>query len=327
MYISITDLRKNVVRTLEKHLSADQAAQVADILLWADMSGITTHGIAKLLGNQPLQDIEPAGAITIERDTKLSQLIDANAWPAPLVCEQAADTAAKKAAAHGFGIVGVHNTFSSSGALAYYAERIARQNLIGIVMARSSGGVAPFGSIDGLFSANPIAFSFPTMQDPLIFDMATSAMTWSGLVLAKTRGEKLPENIAIDPNGSPTTDPDVAMKGSILPFDNSYKSSGLGLVVEIMAGPLAASAYCDSETFDKQWGNTLIAIDPGLLVDPEAFKAHCSDLIAKIKHSRKRPDVTDIRLPGERSLAARKHAEKTGMVKIDDTILRKLDYL
>lgn len=328
MNIAISDLRKKVLATLEKSFTPDQSQKIADYLLWADMSGNKTQGLIKMTGSEPLQNIKPQHEIKIERDTKLSQLINAGAYPAPLVSQQATDVVIEKAKEHGFAIVGVHNTFSSNGAQGYYAERIAKEDLIGIVMARSPGSVAPFDSLTPLFGTNPIGFSFPTNDEPLVFDMATSAMTWYGLVLAKARGEKIPENMAMDKDGNPTTDPIAAMSGgAILPFDRGYKGSGLGMVVEIMAGPLAASAYCDCETFDKEWGSTFIAIDPGLLVDVEQFKANCSDLIAKVKASRKKPGVDEIRLPGERGRVSYAEAKKSGTVDVDEAILRELGYV
>ena len=166
MYISIPELRQKVVATLMKNCNEEQANLVADCLLWADMSGNKTQGVIKMAGGEPVQDIKPLHDITVERDTKLSQLINAGAWPAQLVSQQATNVVIQKAKEHGFGIVGVHNTFSSNGALAFYAERIAKQDLIGIVMARGPGSTAPFDSLDPLFWTNPIAFSFPTKTDP-----------------------------------------------------------------------------------------------------------------------------------------------------------------
>ena len=328
MKIAIADLRQKVTTTLKQNFTEDQAEAIADYLLWADMSGIATQGVIKMIGTEPLQNIKPKHDITIERDTKLSRLINAGAYPAPLVSRQATDVATRKAKEYGFGIVGVHNTFSSNGAQAYYVERIAKQGLIGIAMARCPGSFAPFESVEPLFGTNPVGFGFPTNDEPLIFDMATSAMTWFGLVLAEARGEQIPGGMGMDKDGNPTTNPQAVMSGgALLPFDRSYKGSGLGMVVEIMAGPLVASAYCDCKTFDKEWGSVFIAIDPGLLVDTDRFRANCSDLIARVKESRKRPGVTEIRLPGERALAARKQAQKTGMVEVDDAVLKQLGYI
>lgn len=326
MKIPITDLRKKVVSTLTQNFTNDQANRIADYLVWADMSGIKTQGVIKLTGTTPLQNVQPTGEIKVDRDTKLSQLIDAGAYPAPLVSQQATDVVIQKAKDHGFGIVAVHNTFSSNGAQAFYAERIAKEDLIGIVLARAPASFAPFDSIDPLFGTNPIGFSFPTKGEPLVFDMATSAMTWYGLVLAKARGEQIPENMAIDKDGNPTTDPVEAMAGALLPFDRSYKGSGVGMVVEILAGPLASAAFCSYKDEDS-WGSLFIAIDPELLVDKETFKADCSELIAKVKSSRTKPNADEVRLPGERAKAAYKQAEASGMVEVDDAILRELGYV
>jgi L-2-hydroxycarboxylate dehydrogenase (NAD+) len=327
MKLPVAELRQKIVATFSERFTEEQANKIADYLLWADMSGNKTQGLIKMTGSEPLHKVEPKGDITIERDTKLSQLINAGANPAPLVSQQATDTVIQKAKEHGFAIVGVHNTFSSNGAQSYYAERIAKEDLIGIVVSRSPGSVAVFDGIDPMFGTNPIGFSFPTNDEPLVFDMATSAMTWYGLVLAKARGEKIPENMAIDKNGDPTTDPGEAMGGALLPFDRSYKGAGLGMVVEIMAGPLVAAAYCDNKTFSEEWGSTFIAIDPNLLIDVATFKANCSDLIAKVKAARKKPGTEGIRLPGERARTAFDEAEKGGMVDVEEAVLKELGYV
>jgi len=326
MRININDLRYKVIATLEKNFTNEESVRIADYLLWAEMSGIKTQGLIKMTGTEPLQDIKPKHEIKVERDTKLSQLINAGAYPAPLVSQQATDVVIGKAKEHGFAIVSVHNTFSSNGAQAYYAERIAKADLIGIVMARSPGSTAPFDSIDPLFGTNPVGFSFPTNSEPLVFDMATSAMTFYGLILAKSKNEKIPENMAIDKDGNPTIDPAEAMSGAIMPFDRGYKGSGMGMVVELLAGPLASSAYCDYQTQDKEWGSTFIAIDPELLVDIDKFKANASDLVSIIKKSRKKANVETIRLPGERAALAYKTSLESGFVEVEYSVMKQLGY-
>lgn len=326
MKIALDDLRQKMVTTLTKNLSKVDAEAVAEVLLWADMSGIRPMGIAKMIGSEPVQDQKSTAPLEVVRNTKLSQLIKAHGAPAPLVSRQATDIAIQKAKDHGFGMVGVSGTFTSSCALSYYVDRIAKQNLIGIVMSRAGGSVAPFGSADPLFGTNPMAYGFPTDDGPLLFDMTTSPMTWTGLVLAKARGERLPEGMAIDKNGNPTTDPAEALTGAMFPFDHGYKGSGLSMIVEIMAGPLVASAYCDYQT-TQDYGNIFIAIDPELLVDIADFKAEMSDMAKKIKASRKQKGVEEIRLPGERSRKAREEAQKTGMVDVEEIVLRQLGYV
>jgi LDH2 family malate/lactate/ureidoglycolate dehydrogenase len=325
MRIETKVLQEKIEVTLSQTFKADEARKIAAYFVWAEMSGNKTQGIAKMIGSGAIQNFPPKHEILIERDTKLSQLINAGAYPAPLVCQWATETLISTAKEHGFAIVGVHNTFSSNGAQAYYAEQIARENLIGIVASSSPACVAPFDSIDPLFGTNPIGFSFPTNEDPMVFDMATSAMAFYGLIVAKAKGEPIPDNIAIDEHGNPTTDPIAAMKGAILPFDRGYKGSGLGLIVEMLGGPLVSAAYATTSLADE-WGSVFIAIDPELLVDIAQFKSNCSDLIRKIKTSRPKTGSTQIRLPGEQSKKAYAKALESGYVDIDDGLLESLGY-
>lgn len=326
MQIDTAVLRSKIMGTLTASFSEEHATAIADYLLWAEMSGNRTQGILKLTGSEPLQDVKPKGPIAVERDTKLSQRIDAGAHPAILVSSMAADRAIAKAKEHGFAILGVRNTYSSNGAQAYYVDRIAKNDLIGIMCSRSPSSTAGFGSIDPLFGTNPIGFGFPTNDSPVVFDMATSAITFYGLILAEAKGEKIPEDVAIDADGNLTTDPAKAMHGAILPFDKGYKGAGIGMVVEILTGPLIASAYIDNKTFKEEWGTLIIAIDPALLVDTDAFKEHCSALVNKIKSSRKK-SIEEIRLPGERARACYEKCLQSGKVDVDEAVLRQLKYL
>lgn len=325
MKISIDNLRKNILNELQLNFSKENSILIADYLIWTEMSGIKTQGIIKLIGTNPLQKIEPVHEIRIERETKLSQLMNAGSNPAPLASQIATSNAIKKAKEHGFGIVGVHNTFSSNGAQAFYSEKIANEDLIAIVCSRSPAAATGFNSIDPLFGTNPISFAFPTKNGPLVFDMATSAMTFYGLILAKAQGKKLPENIAIDKNGNLTTSPEEAMDGAILPFDKSYKGAGLGMMIEILAGPLVNSSWVDNKTFNEEWGSLFIAIDPELLIDLKQFKENCSDLLEKVKSSRKK-DGKEIRLPGERAKKEYEDAKKSGYVEVEDSIAKELGW-
>ncbi|MGB3009312.1 MAG: Ldh family oxidoreductase [Candidatus Saccharimonadales bacterium] len=328
MKIATSELRNKILKTLnENGFNDGDAENVTNYLLWAQMSGNETQGLVKMTGTEPIQNIKPQYEPRIERETKLSQLIDAGANPAPLVTANGTRAAIQKAKESGFGIVGVRNTFSSNGAQAYYAELIAQEDLIGIVCSRSPASTAGFDSIDPIFGTNPVSFGFPTQHDPLVFDMATSAMTFYGLILAKARGESIPENMAIDHDGNPTTDPVAAMNGALLPFDRGYKGAGLGMVVEMLAGPLLDSAWVDNKTFKEEWGSLIIALDPNLLVDTDKFKENATALIEAVKSSRKKDGVDEIRLPGEHAAKDRNEAEKSGFVEVDDAILQELGYI
>lgn len=324
MRIAVKDLKENILKILSKNIKEEDSNIVADYIVWAEMCGNKTQGIIKMSGTEPIQDIIPDYPIKIERETKVSAIIDGGKNPAIVVAGRASDIVLKKAKEVGIAIVGARNTFSSNGAQAYYVEKIARQGLIGIMMSRSPGSVAPFNSIDPLFGTNPIGFAFPTNNEPIIFDAATSAMTFYGLVVAKSHGEKLPEGIASDKNGNPTIDPsEVIDGGSINPFGNSYKAAGLSMLVELLSGPLINGAYLDYQTFDKEWGSTIIAIDPSILVDTDKFKTACTNFVSTIMNSRTRPNE-QIYFPNEKARKSYIECMESGFVEIDDVIYNQV---
>lgn len=321
----LTDLRVLLeTKFIETYYTPEQAEKMVDVLMYGEMSGKNTQGVLKLSGTEPMQNVKPKYPAKIIKETKVSALIDGGGNAAILVCRMANDIAIQKCRESGIAIVGTHHTFSSSGAIGYYVEEMTKYDLIGMAFAGSPGGVVPFGSLDPLFGTNPVAFGFPTMNDPVVFDMATAAITWYGLVRAQTLGQKLPEGLTIDQQGNPTTDPDEAMKGAILPFDKSYKGSGLGLIVEILTGPLAGGTFGTADLIGD-WSNIFIAIDPEILVGREVFKKNCTELVYKIKTSRKAQGFDEILLPGEGGTKHRRRIEKAGKIEIEDRVLASLN--
>ena len=155
-------------------------------------------------------------------------MIDGNKNMGMIAMKLATEMAIAKAHEHGFGIVGTHNTYSSTGALGYYAAAIAKQGLIGFAFAGSPPTVAPHGSYEALYGTNPLAIGMPADPEPVVLDMATAAMAYYGLIEAKTAGKSIPEGLAYDKDGNPTIDPSAAMDGAIKSF-GEYKGSGLDL--------------------------------------------------------------------------------------------------
>ena len=323
MKIGIAELRERILEMLGSMPKADADA-VADYFIWAEMSGNKTQGIIKMGGSDPIQNIVRTHAPKIEKETPVSALIDGGRNPAIVVADMADEIAIKKARASGIAIVGARNTFSSNGSQAYYSEKIAKQDLIGIMMSRSPGTVAPFGSIDPIFGTNPLGFGFPTMDSPILFDAATSAMTFYGVVVADAKGEELPESAgAMDRDGNPTRRPsDVIGDGSLAPFGGHYKAAGFSMMIELLAGPLIGAGYCDKDG-KESWGTVIIAIDPGILTDVSDFKKNCSDFVRKIRESRTHVGES-IRMPHDESRRKYNEAERDGFVEIDDVLFTKI---
>lgn len=321
MKIRINELESITKKAISKYgYSEEEVKIILDVLMYAQLRG-NNQGVVKLIGKGVPKD-QNAGEIKIIRETKLSTLLDGNKNFGMIVNTKAVEIAIKKAKEHGFAIVGTNNTSSSTGAIGYYAKKIAEQGLIGFVYAGSPEAVAPHGSIEPKFGTNPLSIGIPTENEPVVFDMATAAIAWFGLVQANTAGKKIPNNVAIDNKGVATDDPSQAMEGAILPFDRSYKGSGLSMIVESFTGPLVGATFVGIGKGD--WGNLIYIIDPELLVDLKEFKSNMTKMVKNIKGSQKANGFDMIYVPGERGdMVARKNLA-SAEIEVEDNLLNEL---
>ncbi len=301
---------------------ADEVQIIKDVLLYAQLRN-NNQGVVKLIGSgiprNPL-----AGEIAVEKETPLSAWINGNKNHAMVVVGKAVEMVKEKAATRGFAIAGTYNTNTSSGAIGYYASRLAEAGLIGFAISRSPERVAVHGSFEPIFGTNPLAVAIPARPDPIVLDMSTAATSFFGLVEAKTAGRAIPDDMAYDRQGVPTTDPQRAIEGAIRSFDRGYKGSGLALICEILAGPLVGAAYCGIGDSKGNWGHLLFAIDPELLAGREHLVASVTELVAKVKSTKRLPGVDEIFAPGERESRLARERDATGLVEVEDNLLAEL---
>ena len=151
----------------------------------------------------------------------------------------AIDAAIDLAKKYGLGAVALRNS-SRFGGAGYYSDRAAQQGLIGFAFTNASPAIAPTGSKEALLGTNPIGAAFPLPNaDPIIVDMATSVVARSRIRYMLALGQKtLPDGWALDPDGKPTNDPAVAVKGSVLPIGGP-KGYALSLIVELLCSALS----------------------------------------------------------------------------------------
>ena len=323
MIIKIEELKKLLKQALLKKFSEKDAELIAEAIMFGELSGKTSHGILRLFNgeygilNQNYED-EPE----IIKKTKVSTLINGNGNPGMLLGGLATEEVILLAKESGMGIVGTKGSFSSSGCLSFYLEKIAKENFIAIIMSQAASSIAPFGSIEPLFGTNPISFGIPANPNPLIFDMSTAAITFGAVLEAKALGQKLHENTAIDIKGEMTTDPDEAIEGSLLPFDKSYKGSGLAMMVEILAGILPSASFANQNDSDG-WGNLFIAISPNLLSDVDDFKQKVEKLLSIVRNS-KTKNNSKIRIPGEATIIQKELSLERGTVDVNEELIEKV---
>jgi L-2-hydroxycarboxylate dehydrogenase (NAD+) len=322
MKVKISEL-KSLARKALKNYGYDkkEAEVILDVLIYAQLRG-NNQGLVKLIGKGIPKD-KRAGKIKTLKNTKLSALLDGNYNFGMVVMERAMEIVLKKVKEHGFSIVGIKKTFSSTGAIGYYVKKIAKKGYLGFVFPGSPQAVAHFGSFEPMYGTNPLAVGIPSQKDPIVFDMATSAIAWFGLVEAKTAGKKIPNDVAYNSKGRPTTSPEEAMKGAIRPFDRSYKGSGLGMLVEILTGPLVKAGFTGLKE-DQGWGNLVMAIDPGLLTTKKEFKENTEKIKKQIKKAKKLKGVKEVYLSGERGDKLTKKNLKASTLDIEQNLYNEL---
>jgi LDH2 family malate/lactate/ureidoglycolate dehydrogenase len=321
MQVALEQLKQTTLQVLARSGYPDDEAQIIlDILMYAQLRG-NNQGVVKLIGAGMPRSKE-AQPITTIKQTKLSALLNGGRNVGMVVMKRAAELALQKAREHGFGIVGTNNTKTSTGAIGYYANLIAQAGFIGFVCSGSAEYVAMHGAYQPLFGTNPLAIGVPTGSTPIVFDMATSAIAWFGLVEAKTAGRAIPNDVAYDAEGQPTTDPAAALGGAIRAF-GGYKGAALSLIVELLTHELVSTKHFPDGRKDD-WGNLIFVIDPELLVDKAAFATDADALIARVKASKKLAGVDEILIPGERGNRILEEITRTGMVEIEEKLWTEL---
>lgn len=328
--ISLSDLHFLVISILcqrRGHTDTD-AHQIADALLFAERRG-NSQGVAKLL-NGGMRAVTPVAApMTHTSRSRFSALIDGAQRNGVVVLGRAVDLAAQIASEHGCALVGTHNSSTSSGALAFYARRLAAEHgLIAIVMAQSPPLVAPHGGKFARFGTNPIAIAIPTGSagaEPLVLDFGTSAMSFYSLLARAAAREPLSDlNTAFDKHGRPTRSADDVLDGGALrTFDRGPIGSGLSLVVEVLAGLLVDAGLdvdasnSDPAAFHSNWGHFVAAFRVDLFLDAPQFNERISRLIRRLRSA-----GADVLMPGERgNRLAAKNAER---IELSDELLNAL---
>ncbi|GAC1543159.1 MAG: Ldh family oxidoreductase [Candidatus Velthaea sp.] len=234
-------------------VTPEDAAIVADVLVSADLRGVESHGVARLesyyVSRLRTGLIEKHPKIETVRETDTSILIDAGNGLGHPAAKRAMEAVIEKAGKHGaaFGAVRNSNHYGIAG---YYAMMALEQDLIGMASTNSVRFGAPTYGRDIMLGTNPLAFAIPTGKEPaFVLDFATTTVPRGKLEVYGRKGKQLNPGWAIDENGVETIDPQVALKGALLPLggfgvDNGgHKGYGLGLLVDIFCGVLSGGKF------------------------------------------------------------------------------------
>ncbi len=320
MKIKITDLKEKVAIGVKKLGYIDQDAEaIIDTLLYAEMRG-NNQGITKIAtgGVPKASDVQE---FKIVKENKCGALLSGG--HSMVTTFKAANMAVKLAETHGVGIVAINHTFSSSGAIGFFSRKIAKAGYIGFVCVGNGGFsfVAPTGSAEPKLGTNPFSYAFPYNGGEVVFDNATAAMAWFGIVESKIKGEELPQGIGFDKNGNPSTNPNEVLNGSISTFAG-HKGFALSLFVQMLGSAFSLAGSPGVNESDGS-GTFVIAIDPGLLAGKDEFLNRSTELINNNKSAKPLPGQI-VYLPGEQGDTRTKQLEESGEIEIADKIWQEL---
>jgi LDH2 family malate/lactate/ureidoglycolate dehydrogenase len=314
---------------------ADDADGFARVLVDADLQGISTHGVSRL--NIYLQRIEkglidPKAALGIDRNGGSVLALDAGNGLGQVQAMKALDMLMPLAKQNGIAAATIRNS-QHFGALSYYCNRAAEQDLILLAMTNCEPAMSPAGGFEPFFGTNPIAASFPTGKGYSVkIDMATSIVARGNIIAAQKKGQAIPEGWALDPAGEPTTDASQALLGTVLTMAG-HKGYALALMIEVFSSVLSGAAIGSEigsmyKNMDRKQdvGHFFCLLNIAAFLDVKDFKSRMDATIDKLKSSKKRPGVDEILIPGERS--SRKAAENEAAgVPVADVVVAEIKEL
>ena len=118
-----------------------------------------------------------------------------------------------------------------------------------------------------------------------------------GEEMAKAAGETIPEGWAVDADGKPTTDPEAALKGSLVSM-GGYKGWGFGLMAELLAAGMTGSrAGVDLGPLKAPEGDPHDIGDFYLIMDPDVSGGAFFDRLTQVSGAVQRDEGA--RMPGQ----------------------------
>lgn len=306
-----------------------EAHPVAAALVWADLIGRPPQGVSRLpvyLEHVKQGSIMSPCNLIFEEKTPALHLLDGQHGLGHYLAHRAINRAVELAEQYGVGAVGVRHA-NHFGAAAYYVNLAAEQNKLGLALCNATPKVVPYGGKTPIFGTNPLAFGAPTpYNQAILIDLATSAVAGSTIRYAIQQGQTIPAGAALGPDGCPTTDPQVAAQGVLLPF-GGVKGFCLGLMVEILSGLITGAAISHEvgSVYKNigQFANTgyfFLAVDIAKIMPLDVYYERMDTLIAFIKAAEPLDETAEILLPGEQRWRYYEQHQREGIALAPETL-------
>ena len=298
--------------------SAGESRIITDVLLRADLYGIESHGMQRLVR---YHDEITSGQVDVHaktetvHETGISACIDANRAMGQLAGVEAMKLAIKKAKTSGCGMVTVRNS-NHYGIAGYYTNMAAAEDLIGVCMTNTEAICVPTFGSEAMTGTNAIALAMPASPFTFSYDASTTVVPRGTLEVFKKNEQPLPVNWALDADGKPCTDAatvidniiakaggGIAPLGGLGMLNGGHKGYGLSVIVDIFTAVI--SGGMTSNHVNRIPGHTgichyFMALDYGIFGDKPAIKNNLSKFLQELRDSKKAEGHARIYTHGEK---------------------------
>ena len=327
--------------------SAEHAALAANGLLRADLRGIDSHGIARLVGYVRLWEAKRANTkprIQVVHETPSTGVVDGDGGLGLVVAPFAMNIAIQKAKQVGSGWIAVRNS-NHFGIAAEHAMKALDEDMIGIVMTNASALVAPTFSIERLLGTNPICVAIPSgTEPPFVADLATTTAANGKLEILQRKNQHAPEGWIQDKDGHISTNPhELKAGGALLPLGGdrdhgSHKGYALGAIVDIFSGVLSGANYgpwvppfpayvpIPENMPGKGIGHFFGAMRIDAFRPADEFKKDMDQWLKRFRNAKPAKEYDQVLVPGDPERLMEKERFQNG-ISLMRAVIQDLDYL
>lgn len=314
-------------------LPPEDALLVAQSLVDANLRGVDSHGVSRIpiyVKRLQLGLVNTRPAVRVVKEKGGALVIDGDNGMGQVVMQQSLELAKGRLPTAGTVSVAIRNS-NHYGSGAFFAKKAVAANAAIFLYGNAPATMSAWGGRERFLGTNPYTFGVPAgSREPMILDMATSVVARGKIILAGQLGETIPEGWAVDVNGEPTTDPEAALAGSVLPFGGP-KGYGIALMIEVMAamfsgassGPEIGDLY-DHLDRPQGVGAFFTLHDVAAFQPLDQFGQRMERLFEAIKHSG--PENREVLIPGELEARAARRNQEQG-IAVPQTVIAELEKL
>lgn len=302
------------------------AADVARILVGANLAGHDSHGVLRLpIYLQHIQEgkLDPAAEPVIVEEDATTLKIDGQNGFGHYTARRGMALAIAKARQSKISCV-TFTRINHIGRLGEYAEDAARAGCLGITTvgngSRDFGRTAPYGGAQYRLGTNPIAVGVPTGDAfPFVLDFATSIVAEGKIQVARSKGLDMPPGYLFDKQGQPTVKTaDFYDGGCMVPF-GLHKGYALSLFICLLGG---LGAPFDPEKA-AMGGCYMQVLNIDAFTPLADYQRNVRMFLDAMKATPLAPGFDEVLVPGEFEERNRRQRLANG-VEIPETILGQL---